>query len=122
MEEGHGVPEHGGAPVGTDRSEVADTVAVDVRCHLRLEVALVMDDPCDHQRETDAAGDLDRFGGPLVGMDATEEEEVTPATLAQSERAGVDAVVDGGDIVEARMPVRLADGDVGSMVVVLLVD
>ena len=54
-------------------------------------------------------------------MDAAEEQQVAVRAVVQLERVGVDAVVDGGQVVESGVAVGVADGDVGAEVVVLLV-
>ncbi len=88
---------------------------------MRVVVAVVLDDAGDHQRSLGATGDLDRFGRALVGMNASEEQEVVPGALVKREGVGVDAVVDGGEVLETRMPIGVADRDVRTDVVVLLV-
>ena len=50
----------------------------------------------------------------LVGMDAAEEQQVAARRRVQRERVRVDPVVDGGQVVEARMAIGVADGDVGA--------
>ena len=54
-------------------------------------------------------------------MDPAEEEQVGPRGRMEMEGVGVDAVVDGGQVVEAGVAVGVADGDVGAPAVVLLV-
>jgi hypothetical protein len=53
-------------------------------------------------------------------MDTAEEQQIVPGGSMQGERVGVDAVVDGGEIVEVGMAVGDADGDVAGSGVVLL--
>src|SRR5688572_19287218 len=103
MEEGNRPSENLRALVGADRSQVADPLAVEVRRHLGLEVAAILDDARDDEREADATGDLDRLGRALLGMDPPEEQEVPPVPLSKREVVGVDPVMNGGHVVEAGM-------------------
>ena len=64
------------------------------------EVLLVLDDAGDVEPAAGTAGDLDGVGGALVGMDATEEQQVFSRCGVDREGAGVDAVVDRGGVVE----------------------
>ena len=64
-------------------------------------------------------GGVDRGDRALVGVDAAEVREVAAGLGVQLEAVGVDAVVDGGGVVEGGVPVGVADGDVGGSAVVL---
>ena len=59
-----------------DRAHVGHAITVDVRRDLDVEGALVLDDPREHEPATGEPGDLDRVRGALVGMDASEEQQV----------------------------------------------
>ena len=61
---------------GVDGAEVAHLLAVDVRRDLVAEVLLVLDDSGDVEPATTSAGDLDRVGGALVGVDPSEEQQM----------------------------------------------
>jgi hypothetical protein len=80
-----------------------------------------LDDPGDDQRQAGPAGDLDGIGSAFVGMDSAEEQQVAVWAVVQLERVRVDAVVDGGQVGESGVAIGVADGDVGTEVVVLLV-
>ncbi len=58
---------------------------------------------------------------PLVRVDATEEQQVFARVRVHGEGVDVDAVVDRGRVVQARVPVGVADRDVGGRRVVALV-
>ena len=96
-------------------------VAVEPRCDLLVEVALILHDPCDHERHPRGDGDVDRLRGALVRMDPAEEEQVAAGRRMQRERGGVDPVMDRRQVIEARMPVRIADRNIGGRRVVPLV-
>ncbi len=55
-------------------------------------------------------------------MDPPEEEQVAAGRRLKRERVGVDPVMDRRQVVEARMPVGVADRNVGGALVVALVD
>ena len=88
------------ASAASTGAEVAHPLAVDVRRDLVAEVLLVLDDPGDVEPAAGSAGDLDRMGGALVGVDPPEEQQVLAGTRVDGERVDVDAVVDGGGVVQ----------------------
>jgi hypothetical protein len=90
-----------------------------VRRHRGVEVGLVLDDAREDERHPHLGRDLDGLRCPLVRMDSAEEEQVGPGGRMEIEGAGVDAVVDGGQVVEAGVAVGIADGDVGAPPLVL---
>ena len=94
-----------GARCGVDGAEIAHLRAVDVRRDLVAEVLLVLDDAGDVESAAASAGDLDRFGGALVGVDPSEEQQVLAGDRMDRERVDIDAVVHGGGVVQA------SDGD-----------
>ena len=97
-----------------DGPEIAHAVAVDPWRDLLVEVLLVLDDPGDDQRQPDAAGDVDRLGRALVGVNAPEEQQVARRGL-ERRSASVSMpwwMVAG--VVEARVTVGVADCDVGA--------
>ena len=106
-------------PTGPD---VGDAGRREMRFDQLPEVALILDDPGDDQRQPGPARDLDRPMGALVGMDAAEEQQVVPGLIAEGERGEVDAVVDRRGVGQVRVPVRIADRDVVPDVVVGAVD
>ena len=61
------------------------------------------------------------MGRPLVRMNAAEEEQIFIWPRAHGERLDVDAVVDRGRVVQARVTVGVTDGDVRGRGVVALV-
>ena len=66
-------------------------------------------------------GDLDGLRRALVGVDAAEEQQVLAGVGVHGEGVDVDAVVDRGGVVQARVPVGVADRDVRGRRVVALV-
>ena len=117
-----GRAEHCGAVLGSHGAEVAHLPAVHVGQHLVAEVGLVLHDAGDQQGAPRPARQLDRRGSALVGMDATEEQQVVVVGGGHGERSRVDAVVDRGRIVQTRVAIGVADGDVARGRVVALVD
>ena len=87
-----------------------------------LEVLAVLDDARDGQRQARSLGHVDGHGGALVGVDPAEEEQIRAWCRTCLEGSHVDAVVDGGDVVEPLVAISLADGDVVAALVVLLID
>ena len=108
------------AAIRANRADVADPLAVDSGLHELLEVVAVLDDPGDHQRHARVLGDVDRLHRPLVRMDPPEEQEIVARPLLELELGDVDAVVDRRDVIEALVPVGVADRDVVPALVVLL--
>ena len=101
--------QHLGARRGVDGAEVAHLLAVDVRRDLVAEVLLVLDDPGDVEPTATSAGDLDRVGGALVGVDPSEEQQMLAGTRMDREPVDIDAVVDGGGVVQIRVSIGVAD-------------
>lgn len=95
---------------------------VEVRFDLVAEVRLVLDDAGDVEAASGSAGDVDRVAGALVGVDASEVEEVVSGCRGDGEGGGVDAVMDRGRVVQVGVPVGVADRDVVGGGVVALVD
>jgi polysaccharide biosynthesis protein PslF len=122
VEQGMGPAENLDAVSGVDRTDEAHLAVIEVREDLGVEVALILDDAGDHQRPTRSAGYLDGLSGALVGMDPSEEQEVSARLVAEGELADRDPMVDGGGIAEPGMAVGVADGDVAVGGVVTLVD
>ena len=122
VEQGVRTPQYFGALRLVDGAEVAHLLAVDVRRDLVAEVLLVLDDPGDVESAAAAAGDLDRVGGALVGVDPSEEQQMLAGARMDRELVDVDAVVDGGGVVQIRMPIGVADRHVRRCAVVALVD
>ncbi len=58
------------------RAQIANAIAVNVRCHLSVEVVLILDDPGDNEWPTGSTGDLDRVGSTLLAMNASEEDQL----------------------------------------------
>ena len=105
----------------TDRPDETHTVAVDPRPHELIEVRLVLHDASKDEGHTAALGHIDRLHRSLVGMDPAEEEQVPTRRRMQYERTRIDPVMDRRDVVERRVPVGVADRDVGSGHVVTLI-
>ena len=76
VEQGVGAPENVGALRRSDRAEVSDVVAVEMRLDLLSEVALVLDDAGDVEPASGPTRDVDRVRRALVGMDPPEEQQV----------------------------------------------
>ena len=114
MEQGAGAAEELRPLVRPDRAEIADPVAVEPRRHELVEVALVLDDSGKDERNPRLLGDVDRLHRPLVGVDPAEEQQVPAGGRVEREGVGVDPVVDRREVVEARVPVGVADRDVGA--------
>ena len=108
------------APIPIHRPDVRHTFPVDERRDEPLEVPLVLDDPGEDQGQPDAFGDLDRLDRPFVRMDPSEEQQIAAGSVAELELAHVDAVMNRRHVIESRVPVGIADGDVVASVVVLL--
>src|SRR5258705_11929314 len=89
-------PQYFGALRLFDGAEVAHLLAVDVRRDLDTEVRVVLDDPGDVEPAATSAGDLDRLGGALVGVDPSEEQQMLAVTRMDREPLDIDAAVDGG--------------------------
>src|SRR5581483_11227186 len=64
------------AAVGPDGADVGHAGAVETRFDEALEVASILDDPGDRERQAYARGDVDRLRGSLVWMNPAEEQEV----------------------------------------------
>src|SRR5581483_8787253 len=111
-------------PSGTsDRAEV-DGVVAQAGFHFGGEVLGVVDDAGQQDPPAGGPGDVDRFGGALVGMDPAEEQDV-PVRIGGppiGKGAQIDAVVDGGGVGQLGVAVGVADGDVVHPVVVGPVD
>ncbi len=93
-----------------------------MRGDFTVEIRLVLDDASDHEWPPREPRDLDGGGRPLVGVDASEEQQVAARGGVQRERICVDAVVDGRGVAERGMAVGVADGDIRAVLVVPLVD
>ena len=93
-----------------------------MRRDLVAEVLLVLDDPGDVESAATAAGDLDRVGGALVGVDPPEEQKMLAGARMDREPVDIDAVVDGGGVVQIRVSIGVADRHVRGSAVVALVD
>ncbi len=83
---------------------------------------MVLDDPRDDQRQTGLLGNVDRLDSAFLGMDPSEEQEVVARPVPRLELVHVDPVVNRRDVVEAFVPVRVADRHVVPARVVLLED
>ena len=105
-----------------DRTEIPHVLTIEVRFDLVVEVLLVLDDSCDVETSAGSSCDLDRLCRALVGVDAPEVQEVISGCRVHAERERVDPVMDGGRIVQVRVPVGVADRDVVGRRVVALVD
>ena len=92
----------GSSPDGVDRAEVADRARRRGAARPRAEVLLVLDDAGDVEPTSGSPGDLDRVGRALVGMDPPEVQQVFAGSGVDGEGVGVDAVVDGGGVVQTR--------------------
>ncbi len=112
MQQGRRRTEHLRALTRPHRAEVTDPVPVDMRLDPLGEVALVLDDPADHQPPAGTAGDVDGHRGALVRMDPAEHDQVLPADGRERQRRHVDTVMDRGDIVQLRTAVGVGDGHV----------
>ena len=97
-------------------------LAVDVRLDAVAEVLVVLDDAGDVEPASGRSGDVDGVDGALVGMDPPEVQQVFAGVGVDGERRGVDAVVDGGGVVQPGMTVGVADRHVARRGVVALVD
>ena len=86
-----------------DRADERDLVAVDARRDSSSKYCSSCTMPAITSGIPQRASDLDRLGRSLVGMDAPEEEQIAARRRVQREGVGVDAVVDGREVVEARM-------------------
>ena len=53
-------------------------------------------------------GDLDRVGGALVGVDPPEEQQMLAGIWMDRESVDIDAVMDGGGIVQIRVSIGVA--------------
>ena len=62
--------------VGAHRTDEGHVPTVESRRDQFVEVLLVLDDPCDLERQIRCQRDVDRLGGSLVRMDPPEEEQV----------------------------------------------
>ena len=93
-----------------------------MRRDLVAEVLLVLDDPGDVEPAATSAGDLDRVGGALVGMDPSEEQQMLAGARMDREPVDIDAVVNGGGVVQIRVSIGVADRHVRGGAVVALVD
>ena len=105
VEEGPRSGEELAAAIRTDGADVRDPLSVEPGLDGSLEVLVVLNDPRDDQRQTSLLGHVDRLGGPFLGMDPSEEQEVVARPLPRLELVHVDAVVNRRDVVEALVPV-----------------
>ncbi len=110
------------AGVAGDRAVVDDPSAVDRGRDLALVIALILNDARHHQPTAGAARDFDRFGGALVGMDAAEEQQVFAADRIEGEFIERDAMMDRGGIRQLRVPIGIADRDIGDAILIALED
>ena len=66
------------------------------------------------------AGGADSLGGALVGMESPKNKQVFAADRVEWKLFDRDAVMDGCGIAQRRVPVGVADRDIGGTVVVAL--
>ena len=83
-------------------------VPVDMRLDRGLEVLAILYDPRDHQRDPRPVGHFDGGGGPLVGVDPTEEDQGV-STRTDVERADINTVVNRRRVGKRRVTVGVAD-------------
>ena len=105
MEQGSRPTEDCATPLRAHRSQVGDHRVVEVRLHFALEIRLVLDDPCHHQRQPGALRHLDGLCRTLLRVDPPEEEQIVAGRFHQFEGGHVDPVVDRRQVVEAGMAV-----------------
>ena len=122
MEERARRPQHPRASLATDRTVVDDTFAVDCGCDPALVIGLILNDTRHHQAAPGSLRSFDGLGCALVGMDATEEQEVFAAARVERKLVERDSVMDRGCVAELRMAIGRADRDVGDAVLVALED
>ncbi len=87
-------------------------IAVEVRLDLLAEVRLVVRDAGHLQTHAGALRNLDGEVCALLGVEAAEKEQIVAGAIDERERVRIDAVIRGGEIVEARIAVGIADGAV----------
>src|ERR1019366_9750099 len=105
-----------------NRPQESHSVAVEPRLNLTPEVVRVLDDPRDQQRQAGGGRRLDRQMNALVRMDPPEDQRVVAGVRAEGEVRQADAVVDGCDVVEVRISIRITDRYVEGVAIVLAVD
>lgn len=101
VQQGRARAEYLGAALGPDRAGEDDPVTVDVGRHPLGEIPLVLDDAADGQLPTGPPGYLDGGVDSLVGMDAAEDDQAGARIGTERKLVDIDAVMHGGDIVEA---------------------
>ena len=89
VQQGVRAAEQLGSLVRADRAEERDALAVESRRAPLVEVALVLDDPGDHEPHPGRDGDVDRLGRSLVGMDPAEEQQVVARRRGAAANASV---------------------------------
>ena len=87
----------------THGSHIGHPSSIDVRSHDVAEVRLVLDDACDHERQPRPLGNLHGKVCALVGVDPSEEQQVVVGDWDEAEPVEVDAVMDGGRVVQGRV-------------------
>src|SRR4249919_864349 len=111
----------GAGPVGAaEHAAIFDRPLINIWSDRGGEVIRVLDDPGHDQFPSDGASGEDSLGGALVGMESPEEQEVFAADRVEWKAFDRDAVMDGGGIAERRVPVGVADCDIGGTVVIAL--
>jgi hypothetical protein len=107
---------------GADAAYICHVRSVQERLDLLPIVILILDYPRHHEAPARASRNLDGFGGSLVFVNASEEQEVVARFLSVGERTKIDAVIGGRDVAQFAGAVGVADGDVVRISVVLPID
>src|SRR5690606_28099918 len=92
----------------TDGADKGHPFPVDQRLNLRLEVCTVLHNTCDYQGDPRMVSSDNGLFRTLVWMDATKEQQVVPSLRTSGKRGHIDAVVDGGRVLQRRMSIGIA--------------
>jgi len=105
-------PEYAIAVRRTNRTDIAHPIIINVRCDFPVEIVLILDNTGNHKGPVSSARDFDRFGGALLVVNATKEQQIVTAFLGQSEFFKWNSVMDSCSIIQTWMTISITDRDV----------
>src|SRR5688572_24117243 len=89
--------------------------------YVRFKILRVLNNAGENELHAGLPGDFNALSRSFIRVNAAEKEQVISMIGSKRELTQVDPVMDGGDVVKLRAFIRLADGHVISLLVVLFI-
>ena len=88
---------------------------------MRSVVCFILDDAGQNKRLFAPSGNFNGFPGPFIVMNASEKNQIILRLIIEYKIFNINAMIDGGDIIQRRSTIGITDGDVMAMAVVFFV-